>query len=540
MKIGRNQICPLCDSGKKYKKCCGNPLLKKSHLQSLSPSDIPVEAKEFIERHKANELIREQQQGLGNRIVSLKDHGHQIVAVGNTLYSSPNWETFPDFLSGFLKSITTAEWGNAVIKKPFEERHPILQWYDQYCRYQKLYKINENKISSGPMIGVVNCYLGLAYNLYLLKHNVELQERFIQRIKHLDQFQGAYYELIVANTLIRAGFTLELEDEVDDTTKHCEFSATSSVTGKKYWVEAKMRVLDGVLGNGKNTGIKRKKNDPTSRLTAQLKDALNKPADGERLIFIDVNTPSKNDKTMPDWINQAIRRLDDKEQNLKKGQSAYVFVTNVPFHHHLENERVELAIYAHGLGMSDFSKPGKKRLTQIYLEKQKHIDAYNIVECFRKYPHIPQNFEGSLSANTNVERLIIGESYFFKNLSDEGVVGEVIRAIVSEGKKQIYCVVQTQDGKNQIITKPMSDEELEDYNNHPEAFFGKVQHVGKTTEDPYELFEFFISTYKETPKSCMLELFKEVQDIDYLKSLDDEALLLECCESLVSRVAYKK
>ena len=22
-KIGRNEICPLCDSGKKYKKCCG-------------------------------------------------------------------------------------------------------------------------------------------------------------------------------------------------------------------------------------------------------------------------------------------------------------------------------------------------------------------------------------------------------------------------------------------------------------------------------------------------------------------------------------
>jgi hypothetical protein len=36
--------------------------------------------------------------------------------------------------------------------------------------------------------------------------------------------------------LIRAGFKLELEDETDGASKHCEFSAMSK--GKKYWVEA--------------------------------------------------------------------------------------------------------------------------------------------------------------------------------------------------------------------------------------------------------------------------------------------------------------
>ena len=76
--------------------------------------------------------------------------------------------------------------------------------------------------------------------------------------------------------------------------------------------------------------------------------------------------------------------------------------------------------------------------------------------------------------------------------------------------------------------------------NHPEAFFGKIQHVGKKTEDPYELFEFFINTYKETPKLRMLELFKESRDIDYLKSLDDESLLLECCERWVAAVVNKQ
>jgi hypothetical protein len=56
--------------------------------------------------------------------------------------------------------------------------------------------------------GVVSCYLGLAYSLYLIAHNVELQARMVRRLLDPTQFQGAYYELIVANILIRAGFEL--------------------------------------------------------------------------------------------------------------------------------------------------------------------------------------------------------------------------------------------------------------------------------------------------------------------------------------------
>ena len=135
MKIGRNQICPLCDSGKKYKKCCGNPLLSdKPTLRQFSPSNISPEVKKALERHKADELIRKQQQGLGNPIIATKFKDQQVVAVGNTVYFSPKWKTFPDFLSYYLKSTVGEEWGNSEIKKIFEERHPILQWYDKFCK----------------------------------------------------------------------------------------------------------------------------------------------------------------------------------------------------------------------------------------------------------------------------------------------------------------------------------------------------------------------------------------------------------------------
>ena len=208
----------------------------------------PPEVLSAIEGHKASELIRQQQQGLGRPMMSMKMAGQQIIAAGNTLYYSPKWKTVPDFLSDYLRMVLGAEWGNAEIKKPLSERHPVLQWYEAYCHFQRSMPGEPDAIKSAPMTGVVYCYLGLAYSLFLLKHNVELQDRLIKRLKDPSNFQGAYYELVVANSLIRAGFDLALENETDRATKHCEFSAVSKKTGKKYWVEAKMRSVLGILG----------------------------------------------------------------------------------------------------------------------------------------------------------------------------------------------------------------------------------------------------------------------------------------------------
>jgi hypothetical protein len=274
MHIGRTDPCP-CKSGLKYKKCCGNPLKEKP----AAPRPIPFDILAELKRREAAELIRQQQQGLGNPIVSLKMNDHQIVAAGNTLYWSAKWKTFADFLAGYMKQVLGGEWGNAEIAKPLSERHPIMQWYEEYCHFQRRHGI-DGEIKSAPATGVVNCYLGLAYSLYLIKHNVELQDRLLKRLKDVTQFQGAYYELFVANSLIKAGFKLELEDETDSASKHCEFSAVSK-TGKKYWVEAKTRGVVGLLGKTVHDGTK--KNEATSQLVKHLNGAFAKPAADERL-----------------------------------------------------------------------------------------------------------------------------------------------------------------------------------------------------------------------------------------------------------------
>jgi hypothetical protein len=176
------------------------------------------------------------------------------------------------------------------------------------CRYQQATIKTPGVPAPATVTGVVACYLGLAYSLYLLAHNVDLQERLVRRLKNADQFQGAYYELIVANILIRAGFELVLEDETDGNSKHCEYAARSKRTGKGYWVEAKMRSVAGLLGKTTRDGTT--DTNPLNRFIPQLNEALAKPAADERLIFIDLNTdPTPEADGKPFWIERVANRL---------------------------------------------------------------------------------------------------------------------------------------------------------------------------------------------------------------------------------------
>lgn len=140
-KIGRNQACP-CGSGKKYKKCC-NQSANKHH--EIKPTEKEIGAL------KAKHLIKVRQQGQGRPIISTLSNNSQTVTVGNKLYSSPHWKTFVDFLSQYIQKIMGKDWGNLELKKPFEEHHIILKWYNKYCEQTNKYifKCNDNDNYNG-------------------------------------------------------------------------------------------------------------------------------------------------------------------------------------------------------------------------------------------------------------------------------------------------------------------------------------------------------------------------------------------------------
>lgn len=532
-KIGRNQSCP-CGSGKKYKHCHGNPLLERGVAE---PLPLLPQVRAMVQETEAKEQTRIEQQGLGRPIISTDYAGHKVVAVGNTIHFSNKWAYFPDFLMYFIKQKLNGEWGNAEIEKPFHERHPLMQWYHLLCEFQARQEKDENGHYNAPTNGLVKCYLGLAHNLYLLEHNAELQERYINRLKRADQFQGAYYELLVANCLIRAGFELELENEADDTKKHCEFSARSKLTGKKYWVEAKMRAVAGVLGRTNKDGQTRT-TKPTSRLAEHLGDALKKPAEDERIVFIDVNAEpmasedfASVEPKVPKWMAAAEKQLQNRERNLKEGERAYVFVTNFCYHNALDSTHNVAAAVTFGLGIEDYGKPRRYTLKGAWQVKQKHADLFALEKALKSYPQIPNSFDGDLPPVRKGEhgRIKIGRLY---NFEDAGVTGVVTTATVSEPERKIYIGVAGTNGTSHILSEDISDRELEVYRAHPNTYFGVVHPAGKQINDPFEFFEWILDSYKNTPKEKLIEFMKDAPDIEELRQLSQEELALEYCERI--------
>ncbi len=535
MKIRKNQPCP-CGSGLKFKKCHG-----RADHQSHNVGDLNTPFRHALEQHQANEFIRKAQQGLGRPIISFKSDRHQIVAVRNAVYFSDKWKTFPDFLADYLKQKLDPAWGDNEIARPLKDRHPILQWYDAYCRYQQQTIKIPGQLYSAQVIGIVACYLGLAYSLYLLDHNVELQDRLIKRLKDPGNFQGAFYELFVANTLIRAGFELTIEDETDGASKHCEFAAVSPHTGKKYWVEAKMRAVAGLLGkNTKDGGSDR---NPFARLIPHLNNALAKPAADERLIFIDLNTDSRfDDIGKPDWHDGAIERLEWFEaKRLAAGVQAYVFVTNLGFHRALWEEP-KLCAAPFGLGMPHFNRPGYISLSEMYRQKQKHNDAHSIAEAIINYCRFPSTFDGKLPSEAfggESTRVKIGETYFFNDVGENGLLATVTAASIDEPNQTSIIAFMGADGRSHLLSQRMSDSEFSDYIAHREAYFGKVLPVSKQINDRYSLFEWLMDTNKGLTRDLLLQRLIHAPNLEALKLLSDEDLRAEYCEAIVAHLEEK-
>jgi hypothetical protein len=526
-KIGRNQPCP-CNSGRKYKFCHGR--------FGGPPGPLPDPQPAF----NAAEFIRQQQQGKGRPLVAFEAAKHQMVAVGSTVHWSTKWKTFPDFLMDYIKGKLGPDWIKAEAAKTSEQQHPLMQWALRLFEYQKEIIKNPGQVTSAPMNGVVAAYLGTAYALYLLEHNVELQERLLKRLKDVGQFQGAYYEVLVASVLIRAGFKLTLEDETDGKNKHCEFAAISGTTGKRYWVEAKMRSVAGLLG--KTTADGGADDKPLARLIPHLNDALAKPAADDRLIFIDVNTSTKMIGDKPDWAQPAMRRLEqfEKKENTT-GAKALIFVTNVAYHRELDKPP-GAAAGAFGLGMPDFNRPGLVRVTDAYRAKKKYIDAHEIARSFTQYLSFPTTFDGSLPSETfggAQGHVKIGERYFFTDADgDNGVAGTVTAVSVDENNKELIVAVSN-DTETQLLKYPMADAELAEWREFGDAIFGKEPRQTKThCENEFDLFDFFMNANKELPRDDLLKrCANSGQDIE---KISHEDLLMLYCEAMVAQMAQKR
>ena len=346
---------------------------------------------------------------------------------------------------------------------------------------------------------------------------------------------------MVARVLITAGFDLTLEDEADRRSKHCEFAAVSKGTGQKFWIEAKMRSVAGLLGKNNSDGVNSETaKKPTSELVKHLNAAFRKPADDHRMIFIDLNADMPSDvgddnrPIFVDMVNQRLLRYE--RESLEAGNTAYVFVTNMTYHRDLLGPAQMISIPS-GLGIPDFNRSGQMRLSEIYRRDKKHADALRVCESMSKLLSFPTTFDGSMPATAlfgELPPVQIGEKYNFEGAGEDGkdIVGTVTDAIILDAEKEVTVAIHTDDDKAYLLKEKMTDMQLADYKAHPDSYFGKVKYVPKGIKTPYDLFLFFVEGQKEMERAKLLEHLQmnEAQ----AGGSSDEDLLLELCERQVS------
>jgi hypothetical protein len=514
-KVGRNEPCP-CGSGQKFKHCHGG----EQHRTSASAQLV-----QHLQNMEALEQQREKQQGSGRPIISAKVGDVQMVAVGDTLYATKA-KTFHEFLWEYIKGVMGSDWGNAELGKPAEKRHPLLNWYQQVAQYINAHISEPGKPHRIPSIGVGSAYMQLTYNLYLIAHNENLQRRLVERLKQPEQFLPAYYEASVFGALIRAGFTLEFEDEGDSSTTHCEVTATFQKTGKKFSVEAKMRQASTA----------------SLDIGRQLKKALRKAAVHSRIVFAEINIPElpQDDQKLRslDKILADVRKRESEFQTRDEPlPSAYVVVTNHPFLY-FPDKPVKSWAVAEGFRIPDFGwRANFQNLRQALAAREKHIEMFALMKSWDENREIPTTFDGQIPEFAFEEgppRLLIGHDYNIPDNEGRDVVGTLIQGMVSLSQKLCFGVYRTKYGKDIIATCPLTDSELAAYQRHPDTFFGVPQRSPKEPRDAVDLYYLFYENCKSNTKEELLKLFDGSSDIDSLQQLSREELVQTYCERLTA------
>jgi SEC-C motif len=391
MKIGRNVLCP-CGSGKKYKRCC---LAARTHQGGTTTptSEILDEARRTFAKMAEREAERIEKYGEVRAPISAQHDGHTFVAVGTRLLFDKKWKTFHDFLFIYIGSVFEKEWFTNELSQPLEHRHPLMQWYDLLQKFHAAQFPNHvrgeiHRVVAPP--AQISALLSFAYDLYTLEHHSLLPARLVHRVKQKNLFQGARYEAYVAAAFVRAGFTIELEDESDQSSTHCEFSAIHRLTGCAYSVEAKSRHRPGFLGQA---GTPKPFNEIEADINGLLVPALRKKAKHPRIVFIDINVPPSEAPTpQSDWLQKIAYQVNRLEQSPhgKDLPPAFIFLTNFPYHFVEKDQALRGAAVAFtGFNMIDFRPNGTDPTSVI----SKYPAIFALHTSVLKHTRVPHELE---------------------------------------------------------------------------------------------------------------------------------------------------
>jgi SEC-C motif len=334
--IGRNERCP-CGSKRKYRKCC---LLKER--VPIEPRKPPPEviAKALMEMARRAQAREDWTKRYGHvrPCISTDNWGKKIIATGKRVHFAEKCKYIPDFLLQYIPTLFGKDWWDTEVAKPDDQRHQIFKWRVGCLRHRARAQEDAPGRLAIAADGNSAAYLSLAFNLFAIEDNGRLDDTLLQRLKHPDQFQGAWHEVFVEATCLRAGFAIEREDERDPATRHAEFTATHKATGERFSVEAKSKHRPGVLGFPGAAQPEERLSLAFGRL---INDAIAKRPQHPLVIFMDTNLPLRAATRVYGPQGEAvepspyIRVLLDRIRTAHGGSYPFVMLalTNIPHHY---------------------------------------------------------------------------------------------------------------------------------------------------------------------------------------------------------------
>lgn len=264
-----------------------------------------------------------------------------MVAIGGSLYQQirEGEYTFLHAIHDHALDFFGLAMLQAEERKPLDDRHPALQWMAAFVGHTNKLHIECNTDASASQIGAGAAWYRFAYDLYTISDNAKLEAIMKKRLLDMGSFQGARHELWVAALCITAGFTLEFEDESDNSKTHFEFVAVDKFSPTRIAVEAKSRHRFGVKGftSGK---------DVAPGVTVGIRDlvlsAYKKITDLPFYVFVDVNLPpALSEEQWEGWILEIDKTMWELEQEgyFTPATDNAMFFVNDPSHY-LRDERI--------------------------------------------------------------------------------------------------------------------------------------------------------------------------------------------------------
>jgi hypothetical protein len=270
----------------------------------------------------------------------------------------------------------------------------------------------------------------------------------------------------------------------------------------------------------------------SGQLRIGTQKALRKQANYDRIIFIDINIPDlATGSEIPSYLATALahlRRFEGRQLNGALLPSAYLFITNFPFHHDLDGTVFRSSVMAEGFQIPDFKADSAFPSIRRALEaREAHADLHRLVASIREHTDIPSTFDGEIpefAFGGAQRRLVVGQIYLVKDKDGIERPRTLTTATVNEIEKVAYCVFALEAGTSVVVTCPLTDAELQAYKRFPDTFFGTLTQPTKKLSSSLELYDFFLDAYRQTSKERLLELMADARDLERLKTLSQKDL----------------